>query len=194
VHGVDLDLDKLPALEDPHDVDSATMNLYAMAAVRGFFQWDGKSNMASLTKRIGPKSILHLAAANAGVRPGVSAHADEYVRRRHGADFEYWDPSVEPALRETYGLPLYQEQIMAIFMHLAGYSPAEADDIRKIMSKEYRKKGGAAAEMLETYREHFVSSAASICRGGQPIAQQIWDYCGHSRPTCSTPRTPRSTR
>lgn len=180
VHGVDLDLDALPALEHPDDVDPATMSIYAAGAVRGLFQWDGRSNMASLTKRIKPESIRHLAAANAAVRPGVSAHAEEYVRRRHGAEFEYWDPSVEPALRETFGLPLYQEQIMRVFEYLGGYSQAESDDVRRIMAKYYRIKGGAAAEMLGAHRERFVASAASVCRGGASVAQQIWDYCGRS--------------
>lgn len=180
VHGVDLDLDALPALEHPDAVDPATMRIYQTGAVRGLFQWDGKSNMASLTKRIVPENINHLAAANAAVRPGVSAHAEEYVRRRHGAEFEYWDPSVEPALAETFGLPLYQEQIMAVFQHLGGYDAAEADDVRRIMAKYYRMKGGAAAEMLEAHRERFIESAASVCRGGAAIAQQIWDYCGRS--------------
>jgi len=178
VHDVVVDLDTLPALEDPRAVDERTMDIFRMGAKNGIFQWDGKSNMASLTKRIKPEGIHHLAAANAGVRPGVSNHAEEYVRRRHGAEFEYWDPSVEPALAETFGLPLYQEQIMAIFELLGGYSAAEADTVRRIMGKYYRIKGGVAAEMLATHRERFTASAASICRGGRPLGEQIWDYCG----------------
>jgi DNA polymerase-3 subunit alpha len=91
---------------------------------------------------------------------GRLQHAPEYVNRRHGAPFEYWDPAVEPALHETFGLPLYQEQIMAIFQLLGGYSASEADTVRRIMGKYYRIKGGVAAEMLAEHRDRFVASAA----------------------------------
>jgi DNA-directed DNA polymerase III PolC len=180
VHDVVVDLDTLPAIEDPRDVDSKTMDIFAQGRIRGVFQWDGFSNMASITKQIKPESIHHLAAANAGVRPGVSKQIDEYVRRRHGAEFEYWDPSVEPALKETYGLPLYQEQIMAIFEHLGGYSAAEADTVRRIMGKYYRIKGDVAARMLGAHQERFVENASRVCRGGRSLADQIWNYCGGS--------------
>jgi DNA polymerase-3 subunit alpha len=178
VYDVDVDLDKLPALEDPFAVDREVMNIFGQGRIRGIFQWDGFSNMASITKQIGPENIHHLAAANAGVRPGVSKQIDEYVRRRHGAEFEYWDPSVEPALAETFGLPLYQEQIMAVFQMLGGYSPGEADTIRRIMSKEYRKGGAVAKRALGVYEERFVASAAEVCSGGSRIAETIWNYCG----------------
>jgi DNA polymerase-3 subunit alpha len=178
VHDVVVDLDTLPALEDPEAADPKAMEIFCVGAKNGIFQWDGKSNMASLTKRIKPTTIHHLAAANAGVRPGVSQHAPEYVSRRHGAPFEYWDPAVEPALRETFGLPLYQEQIMAIFQLLGGYSASAADTVRRIMGKYYRIKGGVAAEMLAEHHDRFVASATSVCRGGRAVADQIWAYCG----------------
>jgi DNA polymerase-3 subunit alpha len=180
VHNIDVDLDTLPTLEDPFAVDQKTMDIFGQGRIRGVFQWDGFSNMASITKQIKPESIHHLAAANAGVRPGVSKQIDEYVRRRHGAEFEYWDPSVEPALSETYGLPLYQEQIMAVFEHLGGYSAAEADTVRRIMAKYYRIKGDVAARMLGEHEDRFVSNAARVCKGGRALAEQIWAYCGGS--------------
>jgi DNA polymerase-3 subunit alpha len=180
VHDVDVDLDSLPALKDPHDVDRKTMDIFSQGRIRGVFQWDGFSNMAAITKQIGPENIFHLAAANAGVRPGVSRSIGEYVRRRHGAEFEYWDPSVQPALAETYGVPLYQEQIMAIFQHLGGYSAAEADTVRRIMGEYYRIRGDVASRMLGAYEERFVASAASVCKGGRAVAERIWDYCGRS--------------
>lgn len=180
VHDIDVDLDLLPVLEHPELVDTKVMDIFSQGRIRGIFQWDGFSNMASITKQIKPENIHHLAAANAGVRPGVSRQIDEYVRRRHGAEFEYWDPSVEPALSETYGLPLYQEQIMAIFQHLGGYSAAEADTVRRIMGKYYRIKGDVAARMLGTYEERFVENAGIVCAGGHQIAERIWNYCGGS--------------
>jgi DNA polymerase-3 subunit alpha len=188
VNGIDVDLDKIAALEDPRDVDAKAMNIYALGLKLGLFQWDGKSNMASLTKQIMAAlsksgqhpSIYHLAAANAGVRPGVAQHVNTYVERVGGAHFEYWDPSIEPALRETFGLPLFQEQVMTIFELIGGYSAAEADDVRRIMAKEYRKKGGAARELLETYEDRFVANASSVCSGGRAVAQMIWDFCGNA--------------
>jgi DNA polymerase III subunit alpha len=180
VHDVVVDLDAMPWLEDPYDVDRDAMNIFAMGAKNGIFQWDGKSNMASLTKRIKPETMYHLAAANAGVRPGVSQHAEEYVRRRHGGEFEYWDPSIEPALSETYGLPLYQEQIMRIFELIGGYTPSESDTVRRIMGKYYRRKDDYAQQLLGTFHDRFVENAASVCQGGKQVADQIWSYCGHS--------------
>jgi DNA polymerase III alpha subunit len=178
VHDDYVNLDELPALEDPYDVDSKTMDIFSQGRIRGIFQWDGWSNMASITKQIKPENIFHLAAANAGIRPGVSRQIDEYVRRRHGAEFEYWDPSVEPALRETFGLPLYQEQIMAVFQMLGGYSAGEADTLRRLMSKEYRKGGAIARQALGAYEERFVANATEVCSGGRRIAETIWNYCG----------------
>ena len=180
VHGVDVDLDLLPALEDPYAVDAKAMQVFCLGLKLGIFQWDGKSPMASLTKRIKPKNILQLAAANAIIRPGVSAHSESYVERSNGAEFEYWDDAVEPALRETFGLPIFQEQIMAVFQHLGGYSARESDDVRRIMAKYYRQKGDAARRMLGEYQERFTDSAASICRGGRPMAEQIWHFCGNA--------------
>jgi DNA polymerase III alpha subunit/intein/homing endonuclease len=180
VHDVVVDLDAMPWLEDPYAVDHDAMNIFVMGAKNGIFQWDGKSNMASLTKRIKPDAMPHLAAANAGVRPGVSQHAEEYVRRRHGGEFEYWDPSIEPALKETFGLPLYQEQIMKIFELIGGYSPSESDTVRRIMGKYYRRKDDYAQQLLGTFHDRFVENAASVCLGGKQVADQIWEYCGHS--------------
>jgi DNA polymerase-3 subunit alpha len=180
VHGVEVNLDHLPVLEDPQAVDQKAMNIFWVGAKLGIFQWDGQSMMAAATKRMRPESIHHLAAMNAGVRPGVSKNLEEVIRRRHGGEFEYWDPSVEPALKETFGLPLYQEQIMAVFVELGGYSAAEADDVRRIMAKYYRIKGDVAQKMLETHRERFTENAALVCAGGRELAEQIWHYCGSS--------------
>jgi DNA polymerase III subunit alpha len=182
VHGVELDLDRLPTLEDPHAVDLAVLDIFARGAIRGIFQWDGKSNMASLTKRLQPAHVHHLAGANAVVRPGVSVHAESYVARRHGEHFDYWDAAVEPALRETYGLPIFQEQIMAVFELLGGFSAAEADDVRRIMSKDYRSKEGKAQRNLALHRDRFVAAATALC--GQDMAGQIWDFCGHAAEYC----------
>jgi DNA polymerase III alpha subunit len=151
--------------------------------------------MASLTKRIQPEHLYHLAAANAVVRPGVSQHAESYVARRHGEHFEYWDDAVEPALRETYGLPIYQEQIMAVFNMLGGYSPAEADDVRRIMGKYYRMKGGVARQMLDVT----TSSASSRAPRRSATADRRWPSRSGTTAavpasTCSTRATPTSTR
>jgi DNA polymerase-3 subunit alpha len=180
VYGEEIDLDALPALEDPRDVDPKAMEIFCRGLKNGIFQWDGRSNMASLTKRIKPENVHHLAAANAVVRPGVSVHAEEYVRRRHDSNFEYWDDSVEPALAETYGLPIFQEQIMSVFELLGGYSPAEADDVRRIMAKDYRSKDGLAQRNLARHKDRFIDSAASICRDGRLMAEMIWDFCGQA--------------
>jgi hypothetical protein len=115
------------------------------------------------------------------------------VRRRHGAEFEYWDPSVEPALSETYGLPLYQEQIMAVFQHLGGYSASEADTVRRIMGKYYRIKGDVAARMLGAYEERFVETPRRSARAAARWPSASGTTAAAPRSTSSTRATPTST-
>jgi DNA polymerase III alpha subunit len=67
---------------------------------------------------------------------------------------------------------------MAVFQMLGGYSAGEADTVRRIMGKYYRIGGDVAAQMLGTHEERFVANAAGVCRGGQRIAETIWNYCG----------------
>src|SRR5678810_1455942 len=86
-------------------------------------------------------------------RPGPMAFIPDYIARMHGeADVEYRHPKLEPIFKDTYGIPVYQEQLMRAAVELAGYTPSESDELRKAISK--KKK-----EDIEKHRIKFVKGA-----------------------------------
>ncbi|MDQ2691140.1 MAG: OB-fold nucleic acid binding domain-containing protein, partial [Chloroflexota bacterium] len=88
-------------------------------------------------------------------RPGPMAFIPDYIARMHGeADVEYRHPALQPIFQDTYGIPVYQEQLMRAAVELAGYTPSESDDLRKAISK--KKK-----EDIEKHRAKFVAGAVS---------------------------------
>jgi DNA polymerase-3 subunit alpha len=180
-YDVEYDVDAIPGFEDPYNVDVKTMELFQRGLLMGVFQYGGSAGITALTKRLAPENHLHLCAINAIYRPATLATgvADEFVDRRHNPDLiEYWDPSVEPFLRETNGMMIYQEQVMDVLVALGGFSPARADSVRKIMSKWYRAKGDIAEQKLGTHREDFISQAASVMSGGRTAAENVWHFMG----------------
>src|SRR5262249_7321413 len=93
-------------------------------------------------------------------RPGPMANIPTYCNRKHALEApDYIHPKLEPILRETYGVIIYQEQVMQIAQVLAGYSLAQADQLRRAMGKKSRKE-------MEAQRKGFVSG--SIARGVDP--------------------------
>jgi DNA polymerase-3 subunit alpha len=176
----DIDLDALPVLEDPLAADPATMANFQRGLNLGVYQFGGSAPMISLTKRVAPENIRHLAAVNALIRPGASRGIDDYVKARHNpTGAEYWDPSVYESLKSTYGICTYQEQVMDVMQRLGGFDPARADDVRRIMSKEYRKGAAQARKALGVHMDDFVSNAAGVVQGGRPKAEEIWDSLGY---------------
>lgn len=180
-YDVDVRLDKLGVDEDPYAVEQDVMETIRRGLHRGIFQLGGSSGISATTKRSAPENMLHLAAINAVYRPATLSKgiASEYIARRHDpSKITYWDPSIADVLRETFGLLIYQEQVMDIFMMLGGFSPTRADNVRKIMSKWYRAKGDIAERMLGAHREDFIAHAAGIVSGGRPAAEAIWNFNG----------------
>ncbi|MDP2861465.1 MAG: DNA polymerase III subunit alpha [Desulfobacterales bacterium] len=142
------DMEKL-ALDDP-----GTYRLLSAGDTTGVFQLESKG-MKDLLKRVIPENFDDITALVALYRPGPieSGMIDDYVERKHGRrSVEYPVPELEPILKETYGVIVYQEQVMKIAGVLAGYSMAEADDLRKAMGKKI-------AEIMAAQRERFVSGA-----------------------------------
>jgi DNA polymerase-3 subunit alpha len=86
-----------------------------------------------------PQSLDNVIAMVALFRPGPMDFIPGYIRRMHGEEeVEYLHPALEPIFEETYGYPVYQEQLMFAVMNLAGYSAPEADDLRKAISKKQK--------------------------------------------------------
>ncbi len=134
--------------------DPPTYGLLAAGDTTGVFQLES-SGMKDLLVRLKPENFDEVTALVALYRPGPldSGMVDDFVERKHGRKaVEYMLPELEPILKATYGVIVYQEQVMKIASALASYTMAEADGLRKAMGKKI-------AEMMAQHRERFVKGA-----------------------------------
>jgi len=133
--------------------DPATFDIFARGETVGIFQF-GSDGMKSLLRRLEPKTHEDLTAAVALYRPGsLGALEDYFTARVSTAPQVYLDPKLESILAPTHGIPLFQEQIMEISRAIGGFSLAEADELRKVISKKQMTK-------IPIYREKFIAGAA----------------------------------
>ncbi len=149
-HGVKIDIDKIPL------DDVKTYELISSGETYGIFQLETPL-FRKFLPQIKPGSIKELAAAIALIRPGPiqAGVLNEYVRRKNGrAEIKYILENMAPALKETYGLIVFQEQVMRIATDVFNYSYSEADIFREIMSKK-------AEDKIELERERFLERARS---------------------------------
>ena len=116
--------------------DAKTFQVFKSANTDNVFQFES-AGMKNFLRKLDPSTFDDLAAANALFRPGPMQNIDEYIARRKGLKkIEYPHPDLEPILKSTYGIIVYQEQIMQILSKMGGYTFAEADLIRRAMSKK----------------------------------------------------------
>jgi DNA polymerase-3 subunit alpha len=159
--GVRPDLAAIP-LDDPE-----VYRLFADGRTDGVFQFES-SGMRDLLRRVRPDVFDDLAALNALYRPGAldAGTVEIYIERRRGKKFEYPLPQLEPILKETHGVLVYQEQVMLAARAVAGYSPGEADKLRKAIGK----KDDA---LLKAEGDKFMKKAAAA---GTPKkkAEELW--------------------
>jgi DNA polymerase-3 subunit alpha len=121
--GVRIDVDNLPL------DDAKTFELLSTGETTGVFQLEG-SGMRRYVKELKPTEVRDLAAMVALFRPGPMANIPSYIRRKHGEEaVSYLHPSLEPALRDTYGIFVYQEDIMTAAIAMADYTGPEADNL-----------------------------------------------------------------
>jgi len=157
-HGVELNLDTIPI------EDQKAFELLASGNVTGVFQVESPGMRRVLTT-MRPSQFEHIVATVALYRPGPMEYIDTYIRRLHGEEpVEYKHPLLEPILSETYGIIVYQEQIIRILTDLAGYSAGEADLLRRAVGK--KKK-----EELVRHRDLFVSG----CREHSGLSEEVAD-------------------
>ena len=145
---------KVPDLETLDFTDAATYRLLASGDTTGVFQLES-SGMKDLLIRMRPECFDDVIALVALYRPGPldSGMVDDFVLRKHGKKkVEYLVPELEPLLKETYGVIVYQEQVMKIAGVLASYEMSEADDLRKAMGKKIH-------EIMAKHRERFIDGA-----------------------------------
>lgn len=130
--GLEIDVDRLP--ED----DAKTFEMLSRGRTDGVFQLES-SGMKNLLKNLRPSNFLDMVPLVALYRPGPlqSGMVDDFVNRKHGrAPVRYAHPSLKPILEETYGVVLYQEQVIRIAHEYAGFTLAEADEMRRAMGKK----------------------------------------------------------
>ena len=145
-HGVKLNLNSIP-LDDPK-----AFELLGNGQTAGVFQLEG-TGMTRYLVQMKPERLDHIIAMVALYRPGPMSFIPTYIARMHGeAQVEYRHPAMAPIFDSTYGIPVYQEQLMRAAVDLAGYSPSESDELRKAISK--KKK-----EEIEKHRKKFVEGA-----------------------------------
>ena len=158
-----LDIDRIP-LDDP-----ATFEFLKSAETTGVFQLESRG-MKDLIRRLLPDSIDDIIALVALFRPGPlqSGAVDDYIDRKHGrAQVQYLHAAMEPVLRGTYGVMLYQEQVMQSAQALAGFSLGQADLLRRAMGKK-------KPEEMAKVREQFLSGCAAHGVDAA-LAEQIFD-------------------
>ena len=144
-----------PILEDLNDIpinDSKTYDLLTKGNTIGVFQLES-TGMRDLMRRLEVKDFSDIVALVALYRPGPLQMADDFIQRKHGkVKVEYFHPCLKDILQETYGVMLYQEQVMKCAQVMGGFSLAEADTLRKIMGK--KKK-----EEMKGQRDKFISGS-----------------------------------
>ena len=147
--------------------DKAVLNLFCTGKTEGIFQFE-TSLMRNLIRKLKPSSFNDLVASLALGRPGALEEADEYIARKNGKkEITYIHKDLEPILKDTYGIILYQEQIIAILGKIGGYSLAEADIIRRAISKKKES-------VINAEKEKFINGA--IGKGyDRSVATSIYD-------------------
>lgn len=165
------DLEKI-SLDDPKVIKA-----FAEGDTHGVFQFES-DGMRKLLKRIKPQSFADIAAATALYRPGplTSGLTDSFIYNKNSIDPKYFIEEFKDLLSETYGVFVYQEQVMLVSQQIAGFSLSRADNLRKAIGKKDK-------ELMKTMRDEFINGA--VAKGHDPEKMdKLWgqivgfaDYC-----------------
>jgi len=159
-HGIDLDPDNFPI------DDELTYELFQRGETIGVFQYESPG-MQKYMKELKPTVFADLIAMNALYRPGPMEYIPSFIKRKHGIEPITYDlDACEEYLKETYGITVYQEQVMLLSQKLAGFSKGDADVLRKAMGKKQK-------DVLDKMKPKFVNQAAE--KGHSPkVLEKIW--------------------
>jgi len=160
-HGIDIDIDNIPL------DDAKTYELFSNGQTIGTFQFES-AGMQKYLRELRPSQFEDLIAMNALYRPGPMQYIPQFVRRKHGTEnIEYPFPEMEKRLKETYGVTVYQEQVMLLSRDLAGFTRGQSDELRKAMGKKLIDK-------MEALHTKFIEGATA--NGFQPVSklEKIW--------------------
>ena len=160
IHGVEINLDEIPL------DDKKTFELYQHGSTIGTFQFES-AGMQKYLRELKPDKFGDLIAMNALYRPGPIAYIPNYIDRKHGREAIQYDlPEMEEYLQETYGITVYQEQVMLLAQKLAGFSKGDADVLRKAMGKKQKS-------VLDKMKAQFISGAAEKLLPADKL-EKIW--------------------
>lgn len=151
------------------DNDPAAMELLRQGRTLGIFQF-GKQFATSVIKQMKPKTVQDMMVATALARPGPSAYIGAYIEARSKGSATYGDPVfgrlAGPVLADTYGVLVYQEQVMRLSIEMSGFTLTESDDLRKATAKKDAAK-------LASLKDKFIDGA--VARGvGRPFLETWW--------------------
>lgn len=160
--GVEIDPNQIPLN------DQETLALFQRGDTDAVFQFES-DGIKRVLEQLHPDSFEDIVAVNALYRPGPMNNIGHFINRKHGKErVQYPDPSLKKILGPTYGVLVYQEQVMQTAQVLVGFSLGEADLLRRAMSKKN-------ADVIQKEREKFIQGAVKLGRRKE-VAEQVYDY------------------
>ena len=160
MHDVEINLDEIPL------DDEKTFQLYQQGSTIGTFQFES-AGMQKYLRELKPDKFGDLIAMNALYRPGPIAYIPNYIDRKHGREAIQYDvPEMAEYLEETYGITVYQEQVMLLAQKLAGFSKGDADVLRKAMGKKQKA-------VLDKMKAQFIDGATKKLLPADKL-EKIW--------------------
>src|SRR5262249_49820183 len=155
--GIELDMESVPL------DDAKTYEMLARGESTGVFQFES-DGMREALRKVRPTEFDDLVALGALYRPGAMRYIDDYARgKRDPSSVRYADPRLREITESTYGCCIYQEQLMEIAKRMAGFSPAQADDLRKAVGKKKR-------DLMATMKDKFLADSSPNAK----VAHDLW--------------------
>ena len=162
IHNVIIDINKIPLN------DKKTFEMLARGETMGLFQLNG-SGMTHYLKELRATTIHDINAMVALYRPGPIQFIPLYIERKHNTKLiQYLDPALEPILKQTYGVLVYQDDLLLIAINIAGYSWGEADKFRKAVGKKI-------PEEMAKQKDHFINGAVEHSKWPLKKATELWN-------------------
>lgn len=159
-HGVEIVIDDIPL------DDEKTFQLYQRGETNGTFQFES-AGMQKYLKELKPDKFEDLIAMNALYRPGPLEYIPKFIARKHGREPVMYDlPAMEEFLKETYGITVYQEQVMLLSQKLAGFTKGDADVLRKAMGKKQK-------DVLDKMKSKFMDGCAANGHDLK-VCEKVW--------------------
>lgn len=161
VYKKDIDITKIPLQ------DAKTFELFQAGNTTGVFQLES-AGMKRYLKELKPTVFEDIIAMVALYRPGPMQWIDDFIARKHGTkNVEYMHPAMQPALENTYGVIVYQEQVMQISKEMCGFSGGQSDTLRKAIGKKI-------PEVMRKLKEEFIEGAVKTVGADRSLMQKLW--------------------